>query len=83
MCPGRADPSLQQANLHIPSSGPGHEELIDQITQNDRPRAPPALESDNQRHSSCEDPKMHLRNDKECPVCKEEFDMCRSKGVAS
>ncbi|KAK8492309.1 hypothetical protein V6N13_110021 [Hibiscus sabdariffa] len=78
--PGIAEPSLQQPNPARPSldprnffSGPGLEELINQITQNDRPGVPPAPESTINAIPAVKITKMHLRNDSECPVCKEEF----------
>ncbi|GMI89601.1 BCA2 zinc finger ATL 17 [Hibiscus trionum] len=75
--PGVAEPSLQQARPSLDPrnffSGPGLEDLIDQITQNDRPGVPPAPELTINAIPSIKITKMHLRNDSECPVCKEEF----------
>ncbi|MBA0580011.1 hypothetical protein Gorai_022250 [Gossypium raimondii] len=66
--PGR--PALDPRSFF---SGPGLNELIDQLTQNDRPGVPPAPESTIDAIPTVKITKSHLRNDSQCPVCKEEF----------
>ncbi|KAK8492308.1 hypothetical protein V6N13_110020 [Hibiscus sabdariffa] len=78
--PGTAESNLQRANPAHPSldlrnffSGSGLDDLIDQITQNDRPGVPRAPESTINTIPAVKITEMHLRNNSECPVCKEEF----------
>ncbi|XP_040930367.1 E3 ubiquitin-protein ligase RZF1 isoform X2 [Gossypium hirsutum] len=63
-------PALDPRNFF---SGPGLNELIDQLTQNDRPGVPPAPESTIDAIPTVKITESHLRNDSQCPVCKEEF----------
>ncbi|GER49196.1 RING/U-box superfamily protein [Striga asiatica] len=53
--------------------GPGLHELIEELTQNDRPGPPPASESAIEAISTVKISSTHLGPDPECPVCKEEF----------
>lgn len=54
--------------------GPGLAELIEDLTQNDRPGAPPALESAISKIPTVKINEAHLKNDSaHCPVCMEEF----------
>lgn len=78
--PSIAERSLRQANLVQPSMDPrnsffraGLDDLIDQITQNDRPGVPPAPESAINTISTMKITEMHLIDNSQCPVCKEEF----------
>ncbi|XP_039059397.1 probable E3 ubiquitin-protein ligase RHC1A isoform X2 [Hibiscus syriacus] len=77
--PGTAESSLQRANPAHPSLdprnffGPGVDNLIDQITQNDRRGVPRAPESTIDAIPAVKITEIHLRNNSECLVCKEEF----------
>ncbi|KAK4438276.1 putative E3 ubiquitin-protein ligase RHC1A [Sesamum alatum] len=53
----------------------GMTELIQELTQNDRPGPPPAPESAIERLPMVELSPEHLRNDSCCPVCKDEFEV--------
>ncbi|KAA8538501.1 hypothetical protein F0562_028128 [Nyssa sinensis] len=53
--------------------GRGLEELIDELTENDRPGPPPAPDSAINEIPTVEITPTHLANDSHCPVCKEEF----------
>ncbi|XP_011027569.1 PREDICTED: E3 ubiquitin-protein ligase RING1-like isoform X2 [Populus euphratica] len=53
--------------------GPGLNELIEQLTQNDRPGPPPAPEITIDAIPTVKIEASHLLNDSHCPVCKEEF----------
>eukprot|EP00257_Ricinus_communis_P024790 XP_025012204.1 E3 ubiquitin-protein ligase RZF1 [Ricinus communis] len=53
--------------------GPGLNDLIEQLTQDDRPGPPPAPESTVGAIPSVKINASHLVNDSDCPVCKEEF----------
>ncbi|KAA3484947.1 putative RING finger protein P32A8.03c-like isoform X2 [Gossypium australe] len=78
--PSIAERSLRQANL-VQSGidprnfffGPGLDDLINQITQNDRPGVPPAPESTINTIPTVKITEMHLIDNSQCPVCKEEF----------
>ena len=78
--PGTAEPTLPQENPARPGLeprnfffGPGLNELIEQLTQNDRPGVPPAPESTIDAIPTVKITEPHLSNDSQCPVCKEEF----------
>ncbi|PIN11393.1 Ubiquitin--protein ligase [Handroanthus impetiginosus] len=53
--------------------GPGFQELIEELTQNDRPGPPPAPDSVINSIPTITISPTHLQTDSECPVCKEEF----------
>lgn len=53
--------------------GQGLEELIQELTQNDRPGPPAAPESAIEALPLVELRPEHLKNDSHCPVCKDEF----------
>ncbi|KAF8404116.1 hypothetical protein HHK36_008996 [Tetracentron sinense] len=53
--------------------GPGLNELIDDLTQNDRPGLPPAPASAIDALPIVKITPTHLKNESDCPVCKEEF----------
>ncbi|KAK3039167.1 hypothetical protein RJ639_026700 [Escallonia herrerae] len=53
--------------------GRGMDELIQQLTQNDRPGPAPVPESVIDALPTVKITSTHLVNDSECPVCKEEF----------
>ncbi|XVE95451.1 hypothetical protein REPUB_Repub02eG0098500 [Reevesia pubescens] len=65
-----ARPALDPRNFFL---GPGLNELIEHITQNDRPGVPPAPESTINAIPTVKITETHLSNDSQCPVCKEEF----------
>ncbi|GFP89785.1 E3 ubiquitin-protein ligase ring1 [Phtheirospermum japonicum] len=54
-------------------AGPGLHELIEELTQNDRPGPPPASDSEIHAIPTIKIAPVHLETDSECPVCKEEF----------
>lgn len=57
-------------------TGPGLEELIQELTQNDRPGPPPAPGSAIDSIPMVRIEERHLANDSDCcPVCKEEFEL--------
>ncbi|GAY41754.1 hypothetical protein CUMW_061900 [Citrus unshiu] len=53
--------------------GQGMQQLIEEITQNDRPGPPPVPEAAIQAIPTVEIMESHLAYDTTCPVCKEEF----------
>lgn len=55
--------------------GPGLEELIEQLTVDDRRGPPPAPQSAIAALPTIKITRTHLRADSECPVCKEEFEL--------
>ncbi|KAK4708393.1 hypothetical protein R3W88_029318 [Solanum pinnatisectum] len=54
-------------------TGPGLENLIEELTQNDRPGAAPAPEPIINLIPTVVIVAAHLKDDSECPVCKEKF----------
>ncbi|XP_015166161.1 E3 ubiquitin-protein ligase RING1-like [Solanum tuberosum] len=54
-------------------TGPGLENLIEELTQNDRPGAAPAPEPIINSIPTVVIVAAHLKDDSECPVCKEKF----------
>ncbi|OMP01033.1 Zinc finger, RING-type [Corchorus olitorius] len=66
----RQNPAVDPRDFFL---GPGLNELIEQITQNDRPGVPPAPESTIEAIPTVKITESHLSNDSQCPVCKEEF----------
>lgn len=55
--------------------GPGLEELIEQLTMNDRRGPPPAPTSSIDAMPTIRITQAHLRTDSHCPVCKEKFEL--------
>lgn len=66
---------LRRANISDYFVGPGLEELIEQLTQNDRRGPPPAARSSIDAMPTVKITLRHLRNDSHCPVCKEKFEL--------
>ncbi|KAH6799970.1 hypothetical protein C2S52_000434 [Perilla frutescens var. hirtella] len=54
-------------------AGPGLQNLIEEITQNDRPGPAPAPDSAINAIPTIKIAPTHIETDTECPVCKEEF----------
>lgn len=54
-------------------SGPGWQELVEELTQSDRPGPPPAPESTIEAIPTVKITPSHLQTGTECPVCKEEL----------
>lgn len=54
-------------------TGPGLNELIQELTQNDRPGPPPAPDCAINAMPTVKITSTHLINDSHCPVCKEEY----------
>ncbi|KAK4429666.1 E3 ubiquitin-protein ligase RZF1 [Sesamum alatum] len=78
--PPPAGPDLPRERLIPPGvdsrnyfTGPGLQELIEELTQNDRPGPPPASDSAINAIPMIKVGPNHLQTDSECPVCKEEF----------
>lgn len=65
----------RRANPRDYFTGPQLDELIEELTQNDRPGLPPASEETIERIPMVKITAEHLKNDSHCPVCKEEFDV--------
>uniref|UniRef100_A0A5B6ZDR8 RING-type E3 ubiquitin transferase n=1 Tax=Davidia involucrata TaxID=16924 RepID=A0A5B6ZDR8_DAVIN len=55
--------------------GPGLEEFIEQLSQNDRRGPPPAPKSSIDAIPTIKISQKHIRSDSHCPVCKEIFEM--------
>ncbi|KAL3839996.1 hypothetical protein ACJIZ3_024587 [Penstemon smallii] len=74
-------PNLPRERLIIPPgvdpqnyfTGPGLHELIEELTQDDRPGQPPAPDLVINAIPTVKLTSTHLETDSECPVCKEEF----------
>lgn len=55
--------------------GPGLEELIEQLTMNDRHGPPPAARSSIDAMPTITITQAHLRSDSQCPVCQDKFEL--------
>lgn len=55
--------------------GPGLNELIDQLTENDRPGPPPVPERAINEIPTVKIESKHLKENSHCPVCQEEFEV--------
>ncbi|XP_051124351.1 probable E3 ubiquitin-protein ligase RHC1A [Andrographis paniculata] len=78
--PDHEDQNLPQRGLVPPGLDPRNyftapelQELIEELTQNDRPGPPPVPESVINAIPTVRIAPNHLEMDSECPVCKEEF----------
>lgn len=66
---------IRRANIADYFMGPGLEELIEQLTHNDRRGPPPAARSSIDSMPVVKIIQRHLRGDSHCPVCKEKFEL--------
>ncbi|KAK9284838.1 hypothetical protein L1049_009305 [Liquidambar formosana] len=66
---------LMRGNVGDYFMGPGLEELIEQLTGNERRGPPPAARSAIDAMPTIQISQKHLRSDSHCPVCKEKFEM--------
>ncbi|XP_044504969.1 probable E3 ubiquitin-protein ligase RHC1A [Mangifera indica] len=55
--------------------GPGLEELLEQLSANDRRGPPPAAQSSINAMPTVKISQRHLRSDSHCPVCKDKFEL--------
>lgn len=67
---GEAPPGMDPRNYY---TGPGLQDLVEELTQNDRPGPPPAPDSAINAIPTIKIVPNQLEMDSECPVCKEEF----------
>ncbi|XP_008796177.1 probable E3 ubiquitin-protein ligase RHC1A [Phoenix dactylifera] len=70
---GRRGVGMRRANMADYFVGPGLEDLIEQLAQNDRHGPPPASQSAINAMPTLKINQRHLHGDSHCPVCKEEF----------
>lgn len=66
---------LTRGNVGDYFMGPGLEELIEQLTSNERRGPPPAPRSAIDAMPTVKITLRHLRSDSHCPVCKEKFEL--------
>ncbi|XP_043720356.1 probable E3 ubiquitin-protein ligase RHC1A [Telopea speciosissima] len=66
---------LRRANVGDYFLGPGLDELIEQLTRNDRHGPPPASRSSIDAMPTVKITQRHLRTDSHCPVCKDRFEL--------
>lgn len=72
---GRRGVHMRRANMEDYFVGPGLEDLIEQLTQNDRHGPPPASQSAINAMPTLKINPRHLHVDSHCPVCKEKFEL--------
>jgi E3 ubiquitin-protein ligase RNF115/126 len=72
---GRQGVGMRRANIADYFVGPGLDDLIEQLTQNDRQGPPPATQSSIDAMPSVKITQRHLSGDSHCPVCKEKFEL--------
>ncbi|XP_020584733.1 probable E3 ubiquitin-protein ligase RHC1A [Phalaenopsis equestris] len=72
---GGSGAGVRRANIADYFMGPGLEELIEQLTQNDRRGPPPAARSLIDSMPTVKISPRHLRGDSHCPVCKDKFEL--------
>ncbi|XP_060192220.1 E3 ubiquitin-protein ligase RZF1-like [Lycium barbarum] len=68
--PNRLPPGVNDRDYY---TGPGLEDLIEELTENDRPGPAPAPEPTINSIPTVVIAPAHLKDDSECPVCKENF----------
>lgn len=66
---------IRRANIADYFMGPGLEDLIEQLTHNDRRGPPPAARSLIDSMPTIKITHRHLRRDSHCPVCKDKFEL--------
>ncbi|PKA66987.1 E3 ubiquitin-protein ligase RING1 [Apostasia shenzhenica] len=66
---------VRRANISDYFMGPGLEDLIEQLMQNERRGPPPATRSSIDAMPTIKITQRHLRGDSHCPVCKEKFEL--------
>ncbi|XP_010931555.1 probable E3 ubiquitin-protein ligase RHC1A [Elaeis guineensis] len=66
---------LRRANVGNYFFGSGLDELIEQLTRNDRRGPPPASQSAIDALPTVKINQRHLRGDSHCPVCKDRFEL--------
>ncbi|XP_008811773.1 probable E3 ubiquitin-protein ligase RHC1A [Phoenix dactylifera] len=66
---------MRRANMADYFVGPGLENLIEQLAQNDRRGPPPALPSAIEAMPTLKINQRHLHGDSHCPICKEKFEL--------
>ncbi|CBI24304.3 unnamed protein product, partial [Vitis vinifera] len=69
------DVRVRSGNVGDLFLGPGLEELIEQLTMNDRRGPPPATRSSIDAMPTIKITQRHLRSDSHCPVCKDKFEL--------
>ncbi|XP_066351034.1 probable E3 ubiquitin-protein ligase RHC1A [Miscanthus floridulus] len=72
---GRRGVGMRRANIADYFVGPGLDDLIEQLTQNDRQGPPPAAQSSIDAMPTVKITQRHLSGDSHCPVCKEKFEL--------
>lgn len=72
---GRRGVGMRRANIADYFVGPGLDDLIEQLTQNDRRGPPPASQPSIDAMPTVKITQRHLSGDSHCPVCKDEFEL--------
>ncbi|EEC75261.1 hypothetical protein OsI_11578 [Oryza sativa Indica Group] len=72
---GRRGVGMRRANIADYFVGPGLDDLIEQLTQNDRRGPPPATQSSIDAMPTVKITQRHLSGDSHCPVCKDKFEL--------
>ncbi|OVA18843.1 zinc finger protein [Macleaya cordata] len=66
---------IRRASVNDYFLGPGLDELIEQLSRNDRQGPPPASRSSIDAMPTVKISQRHLRTDAHCPVCKDRFEL--------
>ncbi|XP_072961396.1 E3 ubiquitin-protein ligase RZF1-like [Typha angustifolia] len=72
---GRRGVGMRRANIADYFVGPGLDELIDQLRQNDGRGPPPASQTSINSMPTIKISQWHLNEESHCPVCKELFEL--------
>ncbi|WOK99065.1 putative E3 ubiquitin-protein ligase RHC1A [Canna indica] len=72
---GRHGVGVRRADMADYFVGPGLDELIEQLMQNERHGPPPASQSSISAMPTIKINQRHLHGDSHCPVCKERFEI--------